>query len=117
MIGVRVTLAFLATSSLFSAVGFGAPIPSRFNERSRASYASPDSVHRARITVAQCIVDAGIPKQQAVERTALLSDEDVIQLAEHADQLRAAGGLNRWQIAAIVVGGIALILLSFVASW
>jgi hypothetical protein len=74
--------------------------------RDRALHTRHRNLYTERVTVTQCIDDAGIPKQQAVERTALLSDEDVIQLAEHADQLRAAGGLNRWQIAAIVVGEI-----------
>ena len=117
MIVIRGTLVLVASTCLFSGVAHSAPLPSRSVEIARISQRSPDSINEARAKVAQCIVDTGIPTQQAAERTALLSDDDVVRMADHADQLRAAGGLNRWQIAAIVVGGILLHVALFLLTW
>ena len=66
-----------------------------------------------RVAVEKALVDAGLTGRDAAERVAALTDSDITSLARQIDQLRAAGGLNRWQIAAIVVAGIvATILMS-----
>lgn len=57
-----------------------------------AATANAYEIVAARAIVAALLRDHGLTEQQVQERLAALSDEDVLQLSRHADQIQEGGG-------------------------
>lgn len=90
--------------------GSAAPIPSRSTTQAAASI--PESkIAAARVVLTAALVDHGLTAAEATARLSELENSEICALAERVDQLQTAGGLNRWQIGAIVVGGIVAMIL------
>jgi len=91
--------------------GSAAPIPSR-SSRTQATQSIPEpTIGAARVVLTATLVDHGLTAAEATARLSELEDSEICALAQRVDQIQAAGGLNRWQIGAIVVGGIVVTIL------
>lgn len=91
--------------------GSAAPIPSRSSTTQAAASIPESTIAAAREVLTATLVDRGLTAAEATARLNELEDNEICALAERVDQLQAAGGLNRWQIGAIVVGGIVVMTL------
>jgi hypothetical protein len=86
------------------------PTPSR-SSTTQAAAIPQRTVDAARAVVIERWSAIGLAPAEATVRLTALEDGEIFALAERLDQLQAAGGLNRWQIAAIVVGGVVVMTL------
>ena len=110
---MKLSVAATACFLMFGLAGraSAAPIPSR-SSTTRAIESIPEStVAAARAVLTATLVDHGLTAAEATARLGELEDSEMCALAGRVDQLQAAGGLNRWQIGAIVVGGIVVMIL------
>jgi len=105
----RLPLALLLVGGLASSSVAG-PIPSRSCDvpAAPAGDAGREAIESflARDEVAQTLAARGLTPEQAEERLARLSAEDVVALATNLDQIQAAGAVPNyiWVLLAILMG-------------
>lgn len=104
------SLAAVLLSLLLPAPSFAAPVPSR--DRAQDLARVQDLL--ARDEVARALSASGLSQAQIETRLTELSDEDLVSLAGHLDQVQAGGRMDRdtmWIVIYILAGVLLIVLL------
>lgn len=97
---VMASVMLLATAASIAAAGLPSP------SRDTAVTSDDQGVEAARAVVAELLRDHGLTEYEVQERLAALTDEDVLQLSQHAKQIQEGGSVPNyiWILLAVLIG-------------